>query len=78
MGVIQGLMTKKLKSHKAKEEPPSESNGEWWFKVIHRNGKIRRIAIWCEKKRYRQSPSIGGSYVKSKRKRKLGHRLLEI
>jgi len=70
-------MAKKLKSHKP-QEPPSESNGEWWFKTYYKNGKLRRIAIWCEKKRYRQSPSIGGPDVKpSKRKRKLNHGMLE-
>lgn len=78
MGAFQRPMAKKLKSHKS-EEPPSESNGSWWFKTSFKNGKLRRIAIWCEKKRHRQSPALDVSDVKpNKRKRKLSHRLLEI
>jgi hypothetical protein len=68
-------MTKKLKSHKLQEEPPSES--EFWYHVSFRRGKVRRIALKIEKKRHRQS-KIGDNNVGPKNKRKCSQGVFQV
>jgi hypothetical protein len=63
--ILHGTMPKKQNKPPEPEEPPTPS-GEWWFHTSFRHGKIRRIKVWVEKKRHRQSPApeIGGKQCK--------------